>query len=105
MDYKQLHEQWAKDFHKYWNRYVQLHKDLDLWRGKEITAENVKSINKIIEEMQISFEYLWEPLNFIQNWHAQALNALNEHKKFMDDIKAAGGEPVYDDQEDQGANA
>lgn len=105
MDYKERHEQWAQEFHKYWNRYVQLHKDLDLFRGKEITHENVGAVNKIIEEMQITYEYLHGPVYFVKNWHAQVMNIITEHQKFMDDIKAAGGAPVYDDGTDEGANA
>lgn len=103
MEFKELHEQWAQQYHKHWNRYVQLHKDLDLYRGKEITHENVGAINKIIEAMQLEFEQLWGAVHFIKNWHGQALNILKEHEKFMDDIKAAGGAPVYDDGSDEGA--
>lgn len=86
-------DKFGEEFNKAWNRYIELDKQLMAYRGIEITKSNVESINEIVTGLQDTYAELHESLFFINSWGSNALLLINEHKKFMDDIKVAGGVP------------
>lgn len=81
------------EFRKMWKKYVELHKELDKFRGIEINEKNVEVINKLIMAIQERYAAMHDILHWIQSWNLHAIQAINEHKKFMDDIKASGAMP------------
>lgn len=78
------------EFAKTWNKYVELHKALDKFRGIEITDKNVSVINKIVGELQDTYAQLYPSINWVLERHKLCMEASVEYKKFMDDIKASG---------------
>lgn len=83
----------AEEFDKSWDRYVQLHKDLDVYRGIEINEGNITAINAIISKMQDTYADLYPVILFVKHRANSCAQALTEHTKFMDDLKSTGAEP------------
>jgi len=79
-----------KTFAKNWTEYIELHKELDKYRGKEIGSD-VDAVNKILHALQDKFFDIYPCLQFIAENHTLAVTAVNDYAKFIDDIKAAGG--------------
>ena len=90
MSFKAVTERFESEFNVLWDQYVASHKELDKFRGIEITQKNLESINKIVGRIQDQFVLLLPALLFIGKWHTNAALAITEHQKFMDDIKASG---------------
>lgn len=86
-------DKFGEEFNKAWNRYIELDKQLLAYRGVEINKDNIEPINAIVVGLQDTYAELHESLYFINSWSSNALLLINEHKKFMDDIKSAGGVP------------
>jgi hypothetical protein len=91
---EKVFQKFELEFNKLWNKYVDLHKELDGYRGIEITEKNVGEINKIVSKLQDCWIELFPVVNWIKVRNDLASHALNEHAKFMDDIKAGGAQPV-----------
>jgi len=82
-----------EDFDKAWSQYVKLHKDLDAYRGVDITEKNIKQINDIVSAIQDHFIMMHPSINYIVQRATICSQALTEHQKFMDDLKASGAMP------------
>ena len=87
-------EEWGKA----WNKYVQHHKDLDVYRGVDIGPNNIDAINKIISNLQDTFIELNPSINFILQRGALCQQAVTEYQKFMDDIKTTGATPEKEEE-------
>jgi septation ring formation regulator EzrA len=83
-----------EEFIKSWNRYVDLHKELDAYRGQAINNTNIDAINKVISDLQDTFTELYTSINFVKERYVLCSEALLEYTKFMDEIKSAGALPV-----------
>lgn len=83
-------------FNNEWKKYVEYDQKLIAYRGKEITHENIDAINEIVTELQNTYANLHEALYWIHNSAPNCMLLIKEHKKFMDDLKAAGGIPEKD---------
>ena len=86
-------EMFDKDFKELFDKYIALDKELMGYRGVEITKHNIEKINAIVVGMQDAYAQLYESLQWINHWNKNAAVLMTEHKKFMDDIKVAGGVP------------
>lgn len=93
MSLKIAFKEFENQFNKHWTQYVQLHRDLDEYRGQAITPKNVDDINKIVSDMQDEFAELWMSFQFVKERYAHVTSALDEHKKFMDMMKETGAQP------------
>ncbi len=93
MSLAKLHKEYEEAFVKRWGEYLQLHRDLDAYRGMVIDASNVQIINSIIVKLQDCFIDLYPTLNFVVSRAALCNTAIMEYNKFMDDIKLGGAEP------------
>jgi hypothetical protein len=94
-----------KEFCATWAKYVQLHKDLDEYRGQEITTKNIGPINEIITTLQDVFVELHTTLNFVIQRGALCQQAITEYQKFMDDIKYSGASPELNKADEKEAQA
>lgn len=93
MSLAKAYKSFDNEFAKTWNKYVELHKALDKFRGIEITEKNVGTINKIVIALQDCYAELHASLNWVLERHKLCVDAVHEYKKFMDDIKAGGAQP------------
>lgn len=89
----QTFDVFQKEWSETWNKYVALHKELDAYRGIEITETNIHQVNKIIGDLQDTFGELYGSINFVLQRYALCVQANTEYKKFMDDIKSSGAVP------------
>ncbi len=88
-----LLEQFQEEFKKEWSYYIEQDKRLMAFRGIEITKDNVDIINQIVMEIQDSYARMHNALYYIHNSAPNCMALIKEHKKFIDDLKAAGGVP------------
>ncbi len=88
-----LLEQFQEEFKKEWSYYIEQDKRLMAFRGIEITKDNVDIINQIVMEIQDSYARMHNALYYIHNSAPNCMALIKEHKKFVDDLKAAGGVP------------
>lgn len=93
MSLKMSFDRFQEEFNKSWNKYVNLDKELMVYRGIEITSENIELINRIVVELQDCYADMYESLGFVNSWGPHVAMIIKEHQKFMDDIKLAGGVP------------
>jgi hypothetical protein len=93
MSLKASLDKFQDEFSKAWNRYIELDKELMVYRGVEITRENVEAINRVVVGLQECYAEMYEALMFVSSWTPNVSMIVKEHQKFMDDIKAAGGVP------------
>jgi len=77
-------------FQESWDKYVELHKEFNNYRGQEINDNNIEAINKIIQDIQDSFLDMYTTLYFISVRAESATNAMKDYQKFIDALKAAG---------------
>jgi len=81
------------EFKREWENYVKQDERLMAFRGKEINEGNIGVINEIVTEIQDSYARMHESLYYIHNAAPNCMALIKEHKKFVDDLKAAGGVP------------
>lgn len=93
MSLSKAYKTFDNEFAKEWNKYVELHKALDKYRGIEITEKNVDTINKIVIALQDKYAQLHPSINWVLERHKLCMEAAMEYKKFMDDIKLGGAMP------------
>jgi hypothetical protein len=86
-------DRFQEEFTQYWNRYLQLDKELMKYRGVPINNDNIEDINRLIIELQDCYAYMYGALSFVNSWTINVATLIKEHSKFMDDIKAAGAMP------------
>ena len=90
---KKALELFQEEFKKEWENYIEQDKRLLAFRGKEITNDNIEIINQIVIEIQDSYARMHEALYYVHNAAPNCMALIKEHKKFVDDLKAAGGVP------------
>lgn len=78
------------EINRVYDEYLQLHKDLDLHRGKPLDDTNLPEVNRILKEIQEKFSSLFPAYHFIGVRSQYATNAVNEYNNFIDTIKKAG---------------
>jgi hypothetical protein len=93
---KKALETFQEEFKKEWAYYVEQDKRLLAFRGIEITKDNVDIINQIVVEIQDSYARMHEALYYMHNSAPNCMALIKEHKKFIDDLKSAGGVPDKD---------
>lgn len=77
---------------KAWSSYIDCHKELESFQGKELVGDNLKRVNEVLITMQSLYADLHHGLHFISFRNQFAINAMNSHQAFIDKIKEAGAE-------------
>jgi hypothetical protein len=72
-----------------YKKYLDTHKELDVWRGKELTDESVVVVNDILKRIQDQYTLLYGAFHFIKERSPLALNAMKEYAHFVDTINGA----------------
>lgn len=73
-----------------YKKYLDIHKELDAYRGKELTEETAKIVNDILKRIQEQYILLYGALHFIKERSVLAANAMHEYQLFIDTLKLAG---------------
>lgn len=87
---KEAIETIEKEFTACYEEYIKFHKELDVYRGKEI-GEDYQKVNEILSRIQFKFAELYPVLNFIGRRYEFAVNVTNEYSNFIEILKKAGG--------------
>lgn len=74
-----------------YKKYLDIHKELDAYRGKELTEETAKIVNDILKRIQEQYILLYGAIDFIRQRAVLANNAAQEYQLFIDTLKLAGG--------------
>lgn len=88
MELKELVEQLDQKITEMHEKYVALHKEFDQYRGQEV-GDNVEEVNRILYDIQDTFQKLYPALHFIGNRHQYACNICQNHDDFINSIKKA----------------
>ena len=95
MDLHDKYEQWDKAYCAAWDEYVDLHKQLDQFRGILLTEELAQTkINPLLKQIQEKFFELEPSFRTILHRGAQCQTAINEYKKFIAEITATETDEV-----------
>lgn len=73
-----------------YNKYVQLHEELNFHRGKPLDDTNLPEVNRLLKEIQETFALLYPAYYFIAHRYQYAVNAVNSYETFIDQIKKIG---------------
>ena len=95
---KELYIAYDAAFSRAWNEYVELHKELDRYRGKDLTDELVLIVNPIISAIQDKFIELHPAINNIIQRYQMCARSLQDYESFMKDLKQTGAEPANEAQ-------
>ena len=78
-----------KSFSEKWNKYKELHAQLDAYRGKEI-GDNYIAVNKILSEIQDIFYEMYPAMEFMIHNYTLCVSTVNQYKEFIEDLKKEG---------------
>jgi hypothetical protein len=95
MSLKKLYEKFDKEYCKVLAEYYDLHKQLDRFRGVDLTEEIVEQANPIIIAIQEKFIELEPCLEWAIHRYQTAVRIRLEYEQFIDHIKKGGA--VVDD--------
>lgn len=70
--------------------YIELHKEFNAFRGRDIPDADLPELNEVLGELQDTFQDIYTILHFIQLRQQFAANAITEYAKFIQDLEAAG---------------
>ena len=70
-----------------YDRYAELHKRLDTYRGQTLTDDTAKEVNVLLKEIQETFHIMWPVFNWILYRHQPTINAVNGYHLFVDSIQ------------------
>jgi hypothetical protein len=89
-----LLNEFEQEFSKEYKIYLDLHKDLDTWRGKELSDEDLLKVNPILSAIQDQYIALHASFYFITQRNELSLKAMKGYQQFIDDIKGGGAQPT-----------
>ena len=82
--------QMQEEFINCWGEYQKLNDELDIYRGKELSDENSKEVNRIVIAIQEKFLEMRPVIIYVMQNYAPFNKASAGYNKFIEDIKAAG---------------
>jgi hypothetical protein len=82
-----------EEFVLLWAEYMKLNDELNTYRGKDI-GDNVEKVNKLIYDIQDTFQKIYPILSFVVKRATFCTQALHDYDKFIEDIKKAGAQEV-----------
>lgn len=77
------------EINRVWGEYIDLHKELDSYRGTPI-GENLDRVNNLLKEIQDKFGMLYPAYHFIATRHQYVNNAVNGYNDFIETLKKGG---------------
>lgn len=80
------------EMNRIYSEYVDLHEELNQYRGKPIGDTNLDEVNRLLKEIQDKFAQLYPVYSFIISRNEYATNAINSYNEFIDLIKKAGAQ-------------
>lgn len=81
-----------------WNRYLELHDQLNNYKDKALEEHEVAPVNKILFDIQELFKDLAHGLHFIQQRTQFSMNALQGYTSFIENLKKCGATQVKGDE-------
>lgn len=84
---KQMIEQLDQALNEKHAHYIELHKELDKHRGKELDETNMPEVQKILGNIQDTFADIYNVFHFIMYRHQLAQNSTREYNEFIDELK------------------
>ena len=80
--------------------YTKLHEQLNSYRGKRLSEQEVEVVNKLLFSIQEGFKSFHSALHFISYRYQWAVNTANGFHDFLEDLKKAGAQEVTDKNND-----
>lgn len=77
------------EFTKCWKEYLDLHKQLDAYRGKDL-KDLYEEVNVLLNKIQDSYINMHPAFAFILNRAKMCDDAIENHRKFVEALKVAG---------------
>lgn len=87
---KETFKNFEDDFVDVYNRYQELHSELNQYRGKEIGDHDVGKVNELVGKIQEYYQEMWGTITFVAERHLVLINLVRDFNKFIDDLKKAG---------------
>lgn len=78
-----------EELNKAWSEYVELHKKLDTYKGREI-GDDFQNVNNLLSAIQEKFIEMYPTLAFITNRSKMAKDALSGYEEFKALLITAG---------------
>lgn len=84
-----LQDEFDQLFVSEYKKYLEFHKELDAWRGKELDDASAAQVNEVLKRIQEQFIMLAPALNLFKNRAELAHKAIGEYEMFIDSLKVA----------------
>ena len=86
-----------EEFITLWGEYVKLGHEFDMYRGRELTDDEIKTVNDIMVAIQESFNQLYPALVFVIQRSQDCAMLIKNYERFIEDIKRTGAVEVRED--------
>lgn len=86
-----------EEFVQLWAEYVKLGHEFDLYRGRELTADEIEACNDVMVAIQETFAQLYPAIVFVVQRSADCAMLIKNYERFIEDIKHGGAVEVKDE--------
>lgn len=76
-----------------YDQYLELHKELSNFAGKEVDENNINDINKVLASIQETFTELYPFYHFVSYRYPQACQVTQYYNEFIENLKKNGAKP------------
>lgn len=90
MKLQELFLKMQDEFINCWGEYQKLNDELDLYRGKELSEENNKEVNRLVVGIQEKFLEMRPVIIYVMQNYSPFNKASANYNRFIEDIKSAG---------------
>jgi hypothetical protein len=95
--FKVKFSEFEEEFVTLWAEYVKLGHEFDLYRGRELTQDEIDACNDIMVAIQETFVQLYPAILFVVQRTQDCAMLIKNYERFVEDIKRSGATEVRDE--------